>query len=295
MKENEVRPVSEILLADDFDVSIGDVLLVHRFTYASTYQCFDYTRGRRKSGMVYCLSGKALYDFGSARYILSPGETVYLPADCHYTVGCEGGEPFKHITVNFLLHEARAPRGSIVENILAGREFHIGGESALMRELFERLVAVWEKKQTGYRLLSRAVLCELLQNYLADALRASQSDEDYARILPAKHFLDEHFTEDVSIGDLAALCALSETHFRRVFTRLFGTPPLDYRRDKRILKAKDLLSSGEYSVSRTASAVGFADANYFSRVFRAVTGINPRAYREKGRGPALPLKGDHPS
>ena len=48
--------------------------------------------------------------------------------------------------------------------------------------------------------------------------------------------------------------------------------------NKRILKAKDLLLSGEYSVSDTAREVGFDDASYFSRLFRQRTGYSPSEF-----------------
>lgn len=128
--------------------------------------------------------------------------------------------------------------------------------------------------------MSRALLYELLYLYFTDAARAQRSRTDYNKLKPAIHALDTAYTEDTSVAQLAALCGLSETHFRRLFVKLLGTTPTEYRIHKRILRAKDLLMSGQYTVAETARAAGFSDASYFSRVFRAHTGTSPRSFTE---------------
>ena len=71
---------------------------------------------------------------------------------------------------------------------------------------------------------------------------------------------------------------MSVTSFRRMFTKLFAMPPVEYRMNKRILRAKDLLLSGQYSVSEASREVGFTDPNYFTRVFRAREGVSPSEF-----------------
>ena len=71
---------------------------------------------------------------------------------------------------------------------------------------------------------------------------------------------------------------MSETHFRRMFAKLFAVPPTEYRLRKRILRAKDLLLSGQYTISEAARQVGFSDPNYFARIFKLKEGVSPSEF-----------------
>lgn len=50
----------------------------------------------------------------------------------------------------------------------------------------------------------------------------------------------------------------------------------------RVAEAKRLLRRRELSITEVAQAVGYGDYAYFSRVFKKLTGISPRQYREAG-------------
>ena len=71
---------------------------------------------------------------------------------------------------------------------------------------------------------------------------------------------------------------MSDTYFRRLFFREFGTTPLRYLTDLRISYAKELLSSGYYTVRQVAANVGFEDAKYFCTVFRKKCGCTPSEF-----------------
>ena len=85
----------------DFDFTITDVLLAHRHHFGQGISSNAYTRGRKISGLVYCISGNAFYRFENATVTLKPGELIFLPASASYFVTCLGENPFHHITVNF--------------------------------------------------------------------------------------------------------------------------------------------------------------------------------------------------
>ena len=126
--------------------------------------------------------------------------------------------------------------------------------------------------------MSKALIYELLYLYFTDAGRTHRNRDEYERLLPAKKLLDTEYMNSQTTAELAELCEMSVTNFRRMFTKLFAMPPVEYRMNKRILRAKDLLLSGQYSVSEASREVGFTDPNYFTRVFRAREGISPSEF-----------------
>ena len=268
----------------DFDIDIGDVYLVHKCIFEKKYRLTEYKYGRLVSGVVFCISGSAEYDFDGEKLILSPGELIFLPASSAYTIKTLGDEQFFHITANFEVRSAQSKAYTVFSEILRGRMHYTSSKESApyFKELSERLVSVWYNKKYGYNVLAKSLIYEILYTYFSDAANFISRTDDYGKILPAKTYLDEQYMTNISVSGLASMCNLSETHFRRLFVKLFGLSPTDYKLNKRILKAKDLLLSGDFSVSETAAAVGFEDANYFSRIFKKHTGISPGTVAKSG-------------
>ncbi|MGN0294880.1 MAG: helix-turn-helix domain-containing protein [Lachnospiraceae bacterium] len=102
---------------------------------------------------------------------------------------------------------------------------------------------------------------------VADAIRIMQ--QDFA-------FLD-------GIGDLADRLKVSQEYLTRTFGRHVGLPPGKYLNQLKIEYAKLLLRQGNHSVSFVADACGFANGNYFARVFRNMTGLSPVQYMKNYR------------
>ena len=99
------------------------------------------------------------------------------------------------------------------------------------------------------------------------------------RIVPALSYLEENFTSQVRLEDLAALAFLSPDRFTRLFAAEMGCTPRDYLRHLRIERAKALLAATDLPIAWISRESGFSEAPYFSRMFRAATGMTPGGYR----------------
>ena len=266
----------------DFDIQINELLLVHKNTFIHRFKWTDYRTGRLIDGVTFCVSGKAYFDFGNSGFALNAGEMTFLPASSSYVVRAESEEPFVHYTANFTLDRAHCEDqgATAFSEILSGRLRHSTSPENVRVYLpkFEALLSVWQNKKNGYRVMSKALIYELLYLYFTDAGRTHRNRDEYERLLPAKKLLDTEYMNSQTTAELAELCEMSVTNFRRMFTKLFAMPPVEYRMNKRILRAKDLLLSGQYSVSEASREVGFTDPNYFTRVFRAREGISPSEF-----------------
>lgn len=94
-------------------------------------------------------------------------------------------------------------------------------------------------------------------------------------------FIRDHLTEEIGLVHLAALVDLSPWHFCRAFKQSTGVPPHRWVNRLRIERAKELLDDRALSVTDIGAAVGFAGSSQFSRVFRAMAGLTPTAYRAR--------------
>lgn len=96
-----------------------------------------------------------------------------------------------------------------------------------------------------------------------------------------KDNLDEHYTDKISLDDLADRFFINKFYLSKIFKATYGTTVNNYLIAKRITRAKQLLRFTDMTVDEVGDAVGIVDANYFSRMFRKVEGISPREYRKQ--------------
>ncbi len=96
-----------------------------------------------------------------------------------------------------------------------------------------------------------------------------------------KSALDTHFREEVSIDSIAKRAGISTSYLTRHFRRITGYTPIAYVMERRLDEAGRLLV-GNSSVAEVAQAVGYHDANYFSRVFAKRWGLPPNKFRLRG-------------
>ena len=270
--------MEQLYSVGDYDLVIDHVLVAHQNRWLQRFS--DYRYGRRVYGFVYGRENSAVFDFGEEKVTLGAGDLIFLSAQSSYSVYTEGNLPFSHMTANFSLSSFECAEGSIAEEILSGKRIHVlrRADAYGVRERMDRLVSIWRSKQYGYRMLARSLIYELAYTYLNDACRECGEGESYRRILPAKQYIESHYKEEIAVSDLAAICDLSETHLRRLFVRVLSCSPTEYRLNLRMQEAKDLLMSGSSSITEAAEAVGFEDANYFSRVFKKHTGRSPSSF-----------------
>jgi iron complex transport system substrate-binding protein len=130
---------------------------------------------------------------------------------------------------------------------------------------------------------SIATLYGILTHLLQNEGRRYLPSEKQQRIAPAVEYLAKHYTERIRNEELASLVGLSCVYFRRLFTEMMGTSPIDYLHSLRIKKAKEMLESDYGSVSDIAFSVGYPDIYDFSRSFKKHTGLSPIQYKKKTR------------
>ncbi len=120
------------------------------------------------------------------------------------------------------------------------------------------------------------------------ALQESLNDESCSRLHPALEYIDRHFSENISVSDVAVLCHLSPSRFMHLFKEKMNTGFSGYLCERRLEEAKSLLSNTGMKIGDIACRCGFTGQSYFSMIFRRRTGKTPAAYRvafKTGREP----------
>jgi len=125
-----------------------------------------------------------------------------------------------------------------------------------------------------------------LLNLISKVIRHCAEDPPPERCLGQEHqavglmkgFLREHFQDNVTLTDLAALTGLSRDHLIRVFARDVDITPHVYQTNLRVYKAKRLLAAGT-SIAETALLTGFSDQSHLHHTFKKYVMVTPGEYR----------------
>lgn len=81
----------------------------------------------------------------------------------------------------------------------------------------------------------------------------------------ARRYIDEHFTEPLSLDMLAEVVHLNKYHLSHTFQREYGISPISYLITRRIREGRHMLENTSYSLSQIAHSIGFSSPSYFRR------------------------------
>ena len=99
-----------------------------------------------------------------------------------------------------------------------------------------------------------------------------------------RDYIDSRIGGPISLDDLAKVAGVSRFHFHRQFRKSLGVTPHEYVLRARIERAKGLLTGSDLTVGEVSGAVGFADQSHFSNIFRKLTSMTPRSFRDSMSG-----------
>lgn len=123
-----------------------------------------------------------------------------------------------------------------------------------------------------------------LERHLEDNDRNPKTRKRSADRLAAAFtaLVERDFTHPRQIADYAAELGVTPTHLTRACKATCGRGALDLLSDRKLYEARRRLAETEEPVKDIASGLGFASAAYFTRAFRAETGMSPTEFRKAG-------------
>ena len=231
--------------------------------------------------MLICAAGRGWFTVGD--HAVSPvrsGEAVLLPPGTAHAYGSDDSDPWSI----WWLHVA----GSDVPDLLAaGPAAPSRGPWAVADPLHavglvDRIITTVGTDSSERSLLAAAgTAWHLLALLAADRGRRVAVDSPVDQ---AVSYLRAHYATALSVGELAQRAGLSPSHFAASFREQVGCSVGAFRTNLRMSAARTLLDTTSDPVSDIAAAVGFSDAFYFSRRFRALHGCTATSYRQLSKG-----------
>ena len=181
-------------------------------------------------------------------------------------------EPFDNLPYDFsYLERAHLdPRlhgtiSSLIELGASCSAFASLSADVLIRDLFEDLLRA---NRDGYK---------LSQNI--GAAKASTRLEIFRRVSHARDWMDENFSRNITLEDIAAEAAMNSQHFLRMFKQVYLITPHQYLMERKLKRARRLLESTEMTINEICADIGFESVFSFSLLFKNRFGAAPSHLR----------------
>ena len=235
-------------------------------SFHQQHKLYGKIQNRKSHAFLFKISGSMDYNFGDKQMTLKQNQVIFLPQGSSYEYTCQEKDVGLYTSINFYAN---------VENptpcIFSTNDFY------QMSYIHQSFSDAWRFGATPDKYKCLSVFYDFL-SYLARLEHLSSLDKHKHYIIePAIEYLKTHlFNSNLKIDNLAKLCCISDTYFRKLFVSKFSVSPQDYVINKRITHAKAILESGDYdSIAEVSELVGYSDPLYFSKAFKKIYGFSP--------------------
>lgn len=191
-----------------------------------------------------------------------------------------------YFIIRFYLTSIDESLSDTIFNLFKFRRFSIDEKDfSLIDLLFSKIYKEFKNKNEGCDIMLKHELSEILITLSrlvskGDATLATEHKptviEESVKYINSLVGTPE--INEVSLTSVAEKFYMSPTHFSRKFKQETGFGFKEYIISAKILFAKNLMHSTNYSITKIALMSGFDDSNYFSTVFKNHESVSPRAY-----------------
>lgn len=99
-------------------------------------------------------------------------------------------------------------------------------------------------------------------------------------ISKAQNYMNEYFSEELTLTDICSYVSLSPYYFSRLFKRETSQSPHQYLLGLRLKHAREMIAETRESIESIAAACGFSSTSHFIRAFKKEAGITPASFRK---------------
>ena len=231
----------------------------------TTARTHGHSQRRKVNSFSIRLDGTRNYYIDNEVYTVNGGEVIFLPKDIAYSFSDVSEEPSKGLVINFDNEfEETFP------SVYSLDDFY---EADYLKN---HIVDLWRLGDSSEKYKCMSLVYSLI-SYVANIENGRYSDKKkFAIIDPAIKYLKKHiYDTSLKTNNLHELCGVSDTYFRKIFISKFGTSPKNYIIEKRVLHAKSIIDSGDFTtVKELALTVGYKDALYFGKIFKKHFGMS---------------------
>lgn len=245
-----------------------------------------WARKMHKSGsneLMHVIRGNVEVNLGKSRLKAGPGDTLLVPVG---TIHRDEFDLSTGLEVFYVFFDWPPSKYYFRLVPLNDVPLFCAPVAAEISKLCDRMQIGLDAGTETDQLLIGSYTHNILLLILREAMRSDKRNNPDAHryhgevlLLKARQYIDLHYTEQISLDQIADVLRISPFYLSHLFSRESDFSFVEYITQVRMRKAKDLLSGGAKNVSEAAYAVGYNDSNYFSKVFHRYFGVSPHAVR----------------
>ncbi|MFY0688533.1 MAG: AraC family transcriptional regulator [Cyclobacteriaceae bacterium] len=228
----------------------------------------------------YIVSGQGTFESRDQVYKVQAGDCIILFPGVHhrYRPVLETGWTERYIgfkgdlSNHFMTNAQLSPDKPIIQC----------GIHTEMINAYDKIQDFAGHQRPGYHQVISGLLLEILGQVISEYRRKDfkgREKETEELIVKTKRYLWENLGNTIDMHQLAALFNVSYSNFRKIFKNYTGQPPNQYLIDLKILKAREWITTTDKSIKSICFDLGFESLQYFSRLFKQKTGLNPSDLR----------------
>ena len=238
--------------------------------------------------------GEAIFQVYQKSYRVRTGEGFLLNRNVPHSCSSPGNEHVRYSTILVRPDFLYGDFGSDVERkcfqpFLQNSAIpciYLAGFDENGKEILQKLNQVeeaFDRKRFCYELKIKGLLCEafamILYGHRQELTKFVPANlQELERLEKMLNYLNMHFTEVISLQDLADQVHLSREVCCRLFKKMTGKTITGYLEEYRVNKSFSLVQSGQYSMTQITEMVGFSNPSRFASAFRKRFGCNPGEY-----------------
>jgi AraC family transcriptional regulator len=230
---------------------------------------------------VWITAGNVQWEVDGETIAAPPGTVLLARPGQHDSFRWDPRHSTRHGYFHFQLHQRRAklpapqlwPRSRLM------------AVNDILLPLFHHLGWLLGRGDTVAGEQAQGVMRQILVAYLSGLMGTGKVHDDagHPLIEGALAYVQERWAdgdlEPITLGDLARAVDVSKTHLSRLFQATLGVSPIEALRQVRLDRAVTLLTRTNLPIHEIATRTGFPNPFHFSKVFSAVYGNSPRAFR----------------
>ncbi len=248
------------------------------FNLASIFPTFkngsivDYTNlGRDENLLYYSTHGERIYTVnGQEMFKIKEGDILFAPAKSQYKTKARLDSPDDRAAGICIKFDIKDETG----NLIIINDPPIWVTHDIDGSIYESFIKLHNVIMQGSdeKLYSKALLSQLMNDMITNNRLNKSFNKSFQAIYPAVIQIEHYPQDHISITELADMCFLCESTFRRKFKQYTGVSPSNYRNKIRIQKALELIRSKFYTIENAAEIMGFTDQAHLSNIIKKATG-----------------------